>query len=296
LTAGIRIAIVGIEHETGAGPGRPSEAIKQDGEHSMTEQSVVAVSRAGTVGIIELARPDKFNCLSLAVFAAIEAAVDDFEKPGSAVRSIMICAQGKNFCTGADLDEVLALRRDIAKVQGFISTAHRAMKRLAASSLPVVAACQGLSLAGGFELMLACDVAIAARDARFGDQHAQYGLLPGFGASQRIPRLIGLRRAMDLFYSARWLDADTALQWGLVNRVVEPEALRQAAMDYCEMLATRSRIGLATMKRLARDGLEGSLEAGLKLEEEVVPGGLLEEDVTEGLAAFQARRPPQFSS
>ncbi|VVD28221.1 enoyl-CoA hydratase/isomerase family protein [Paraburkholderia dioscoreae] len=262
----------------------------------MTEPSVVAVSRAGTVGVIELARPEKFNCLSLAVFAAISAAVDAFETPESGVRSIMICAQGKNFCTGADLDEVLSLRQDIGEMRRFISTAHQTMKRLSTSSLPVVAACQGLSLAGGFELMLACDIAIAARDARFGDQHAQYGLLPGFGASQRIPRLIGLRRSMDLFFSARWLDAQTAQQWGLVNRVVEAGELRQAALDYCEELATRSRIGLATMKRLAREGLEGSLEAGLKLEEEVVSGGLLEEDVSEGLAAFQERRSPRFRS
>jgi enoyl-CoA hydratase len=262
----------------------------------MTEPSVVVVSRAGTVGVIELARPEKFNCLSLAVFAAIEAAVNAFEKPDAGVRSIMVCAQGKNFCTGADLDEVLSLRKDLDAMRRFISTAHRTMKRLSMSSLPVIAACQGLSLAGGFELMLACDIAIAAHDARFGDQHAQYGLLPGFGASQRIPRLIGLRRSMDLFFSARWLDAQTAREWGLVNQVVDAGELRQAALDYCERLATRSRIGLATMKRLAREGLEGSLEAGLKLEEEVVPRGLLEDDVTEGLAAFQARRAPQFRS
>jgi enoyl-CoA hydratase len=262
----------------------------------MTEPSVVAVSRVGSVGVIELARPEKFNCLSLAVFAAIEAAMDAFEQADSGVRSVLVCAQGKNFCTGADLDEVLSLRNDLGDMRRFISTAHRAMKRLSLSSLPVIAACQGLSLAGGFELMLACDIAIAARDARFGDQHAQYGLLPGFGASQRIPRLIGLRRSMDLFFSARWLDAQTAQEWGLVNQVVEAGELRQAALDYCERLATRSRIGLATMKRLAREGLEGSLEAGLRLEEDAVPGGLLEDDVTEGLAAFQARRAPQFRS
>lgn len=262
----------------------------------MTEQPVVNVSRHGSVGIVELARPARFNCLSLAVFAALEAAVTEFDAPGSDVRSILVCAQGKHFCTGADLHEVLALRGELAKLQHFIGTAHRVINRIAACSVPVVAACQGLSLAGGLELMLACDVVIAARDARFGDQHAQYGLLPGFGASQRIPRLIGLRRALDLFYSARWLDADTALQWGLVNQVVEPDALRQAALDYCEMIGTRSRIGIATMKRLAARGLDLSLADGLLLEETTVPAGLMEDDVTEGLSAFQARRPPRFTS
>jgi enoyl-CoA hydratase len=140
------------------------------------------------------------------------------------------------------------------------------------------------------------DVAFAARDARFGDQHAQYGLLPGFGGSQRLPRIVGIRRAMDLFYSARWIDADIALHWGLVNHVVEPEALASAALDYCTALAARSRPGLATMKRLARAGLEGTLDAGLAMEEREVVEGLLHADVTEGLEAFQARRPPRFEA
>ena len=258
--------------------------------------AVVVVMQAGPVGIIELARPEKFNCLSSAALAAIEAAFDRFEEPGSGVRAVLIRAQGKHFCTGADLTEVLELRTDAARLRRFIGTAHRVLKRLEASDLPVVAACQGLALAGGLELMLACDVVLAARDARFGDQHAQFGLLPGFGGSQRLPRIVGLRRGMDMFFSARWLDAETALQWGLVNQMVEPEALHAAALDYCNTLATRSRVGLATMKRFARQGMEGSLAAGLTLEEELVSVALLDADVSEGLAAFQARRTPQFKA
>ena len=142
--------------------------------------------------------------------------------------------------------------------------------------------------------MTACDVAFAARDARFGDQHAQYGLLPGFGGSQRLPRIVGVRRAMDLFLSARWIDAETALQWGLVNEVVEPGELHDAALAYCTALAGRSRSGLSTMKRLARQGLEGSLATGLAMEEDEVVAALLHDDVTEGLAAFRARRAPRF--
>ena len=143
---------------------------------------------------------------------------------------------------------------------------------------------------------MACDVAFAAEDARFGDQHAQYGLLPGFGGSQRLPRIVGVRRALDLFFSARWIDAETALQWGLVNYVVPPDALGDAALAYCQTLATRSRPGLATMKRFARAGLEGSLDAGLALEEASVVDGLLHADASEGLTAFRARRPPRFGS
>lgn len=262
----------------------------------MQEPTPLRVDRAGAVGILELARPDKYNALSIALTGALQSAFDDFERPDSGVRAVLLRAQGRNFCTGADLAEVLSLRGDADAVRRFIGPGHRAMRRIEASPLPVVVACQGLALAGGLELMMACDVAFAASDARFGDQHAQYGLLPGFGGSQRLPRIVGLRRAMDLFYSARWIDADTALQWGLVNHLVSPEALAGAALDYCTALADRSGPGVALMKRLARTGLEGTLDAGLAMEERDVTEGLLHGDVTEGLAAFQSRRPPRFEA
>jgi enoyl-CoA hydratase len=262
----------------------------------MSEISPIAVIREGAVGIVELARPEKFNCLSTPVFEAVDAAIDSFAETASGVRCVLVRAQGKHFCTGADLEEVLPLREDIAKLSRFISLAHRVLSRLGSMDLPVVAACQGLSLAGGLELMLACDVAFAAKDARFGDQHAQFGLLPGFGGSQRLPRIVGMRRALDLFFSARWIDADTALQWGLVNYVVEPGELHGEALAYCQTIATRSRVGLATMKRFARDGIDMPLADGLRMEENAVPAGLLEADAGEGLAAFMARRAPQFKS
>lgn len=260
----------------------------------MSEAPAVLVSQAQAVGIIELARPDKFNCLSLAVHAALEEALDKFESPGSGVRAVLVRAQGKNFCTGADLAEVKAMLGNAEALRAFTGAGHRALRRLAVSDLPVVAACQGLSLAGGIELMLACDVVFAADDARFGDQHAQFGLVPGWGGSQRLPRIIGPRRAMDLMLSARWIDAATALQWGLVNFVVTPDALADAALDYCTKLAARSPAGIATMKRLARQGLGGPLELGLQLEEEVASAALMHEDVSEGVAAFEARRTPAF--
>lgn len=262
----------------------------------MNEKFPLLVTRVGAVGIIELARPEKYNCLSVSVFSAMETAIDAFEQAGSGVRAILVRAEGKHFCTGADLDEVMSLRKDADMVRDFISHAHRVLMRLEASDLPVVAACQGLSLAGGIELMLACDVVFAAKDSRFGDQHAQFGLIPGFGGSQRLPRIVGLRRSLDLFFSGRWIDADTALQWGLVNYVVESDVLGRLALDYCDSLAARSRVGIASMKRFARLGLEDSLQSGLKLEEALASASLLEDDVTEGLAAFKERRAPRFKS
>lgn len=255
----------------------------------MNDAPPVLVGQDGAVGIIRLNRPDKFNCLSMDVLRRIAGALDRFEADGS-VRAVLIAAEGKQFCTGADLDEVQGLRDDRAKLAEFIATGHAALCRLEASPLPVVAAVQGLALAGGLELMMACDIAFAAASARFGDQHAQFGLIPGWGGSQRLPRLIGMRRAMDLFLSAAWIDANTAKDWGLVNRIAKDTVLRDDALAYCKALAERSRSGLATMKRLAREGIDRPLAEGLRLEQDIAPDALMSPDVTEGLAAFKARR------
>lgn len=257
------------------------------------EQAVTSTVRDG-VGIISLDRPDKYNCISTSLMAGVEDALDRFEADDE-VRVILLHGNGKVFCTGADLDEVLAARKSRPVLEAFIARIHAMLRRLEASPLPVAAAVHGLALAGGLEIVLACDVVFAAHSARIGDQHAQYGLVPGGGGTQRLPRLIGLRRALDLMYTNRWLDAAEAERWGLVNYVVEDDALFERALDYCRTLAGKSRSGLAAMKRLSRQGLEGSLDAGLALEQRDVVDALLSADTEEGLQAFQDRRKPNFA-
>lgn len=257
--------------------------------------SPITVAVDGPVGVIRLARPDRYNCLSSQTFAAIDAARIAFEAD-PAVRAILLCADGKNFCTGAELTEVKSVRADAADLTAFIERGHAALMALEASSLPVVAAVQGLCLAGGLELVLACDIVFAAEGARFGDQHAQYGLVPGWGGSQRLMRTIGLRRGLDLCFSAEWITAERACDWGLVNQVVAPDALYAASLRYCMTLSERSRAGIALMKKLARDGLQADLASGLRQEIAAVVPALTSADVTEGLAAFEARRKPVFQS
>jgi enoyl-CoA hydratase/carnithine racemase len=247
----------------------------------------------GAVGIIELARPDKFNCLSQTAWKQIDQARASFESNGT-VRAILVRAQGKHFCTGADLDEVKSIKSDKKALETFIACGMNALDRLEASPLPVVAAVKGLCLAGGMELMLGADVVFAARSAKMGDQHAQFGLLPGWGGSQRLTRTIGMRRAIDLMFSARWLDAEEAKSVGLVNYIVDDEVLHQEAMNYCTKLAERSRIGLREMKRLARESGQLMLRDGLASEAKVAVRHIMGDDVAEGLAAFEARRKPTF--
>lgn len=259
----------------------------------MSEESqVLAVSRHDAVAVLELARPDKFNCLNRALHQAIEAALDAAEADPTC-RALLIGAQGKHFCTGADLAEVQTLRA-AGRFDEFIALGHRVLCRLEASPLPVVIAVQGLCLAGGLELALAGDVILAAEGAKLGDQHAQFGLVPGWGGSQRLPRRVGLTRALDLMFSARWLAANEAQDWGLVAQVVPDAELRERALDYCTTLAARSRPGLAMMKRLAREGSDLSLADALALEQRLTLETMSGPDVEEGLAAFAQRRTPRF--
>lgn len=245
------------------------------------------------MAVLALNRPQRLNSLCLELLDDIEARLMAAEAADD-VYGVLIVAEGPHFCTGADLDEVSARRADYDRLADFIARGHEVLLRLEDCPLPVVAAVQGYCLAGGLELMMAADVVLAAEDARIGCQHARYGLVPGWGGTQRLARLVGLRRALELMYSARWLDADEARSWGLVNDVVPPAVLRERAIDLVSELSGRSRTGLAAMKRLARQGLDLPLQSALALERERVVDVLLGGDTAEGLAAFRERREPRF--
>ncbi len=259
----------------------------------MDAQSPVLVEREGAIGVVTLNRPDKFNCVSRGLADALLAAVRALEAD-PACRVLLLKANGRHFCTGADLDEVLAARTSRESLRAFLSAGHAALNALEASRLPVVGAIQGFCLAGGLEIAMVCDVVFAAASARFGDQHAQYGLIPGWGGTQRLPRLVGLRRAQHLMFSADRLEPAEARDWGLVNFVVEDTALLEQAMLYAQTLATRNPESIAAMKSLAHVGLDETLDNGITQELDCVVNALRSDNVSEGLAAFQARRKPAF--
>ena len=160
----------------------------------------------------------------------------------------------------------------------------------------MVGAIQGFCLAGGIEISLACDILFAAEDAVFGDQHANYGLIPGWGGSQRLPRVVGFRRALDLMFSGARVKAAEAKDWGMVNYISPTAELRSKALEYCHTLALKSSEGLSMMKELAYKGVDLELKQALALEVNEAVKGLQSDDVKEGLAAFGERREPVFKS
>ena len=207
---------------------------------------------------------------------------------------ILVNANGRAFCTGADLGEVIAARASESTITSYLGGVQTLFERFEASPLPVVAAVHGLALAGGLEMVLACDVVFAAETSRFGDQHSTYGLVPAAGGTQRLPHIVGVRRALDLMYSARKISATEAERYGLVNYVVSEDALATESMQYCRELAKKSPPGLAAMKQLCRKSLEVRLSEGLESEKTDVIPAIMGPEVDEGLAAFQARREPSW--
>ncbi len=257
----------------------------------MADGCIIA-SRDG-VGIIELARPDKYNCISLAMLDSILAGARAFEETDD-IRVVLIRGQGRNFCVGADLVELKSLRQSASELKQFLELGNSALNLIESLSKPVVAAVQGYCLAGGLELALACDLVIASEDSQFGDQHAEFGLYPGWGGARRMARLFGPRRSFDLMATARRIDARTAEAWGLANQVVDNAEIEEESWRVCKMLSARSAVGLLEMKkavlressRLPFDGGSNNIDISVNV--------IMGEDATEGIVAFEERRPPIF--
>lgn len=213
--------------------------------------------------VLTLNRPQAANALSLALRRELVRAITRFEAD-PAVRVLVLTGAGKAFCAGLDLKELGASDDPSAALAS--PPGDDPVVALRRFSGPVIAAVNGVAITGGFELALNCDVLLASTAARFADTHARVGVIPGWGLSQLLPRLLGPYRAKELSLTGNFLDAQRAEAWGLVNRVVAPEQLLAEALQLArDMLSVQPRM-LVQYKRLIDEGLQGSLAAGLALE------------------------------
>lgn len=245
---------------------------------------------------ITLNRPDALNSISPAMIDDLNAAMDSIEDRRQ-LCALSISGNGRAFCAGADLKAAKERMSgaDAAAVNSqFLDELRHLLLRLEAFPTPVIAAVNGLALAGGLELVMACDLVVAVESAKFGDAHANFGLVPGGGNSVRLPRKIGPTRAKELIYTGQFLPARQMMAWGLVNQVASDDSLTEALADLVGTLADKSPIGLRRMKRMIDDGQEQSLAAALRYELAINAQHAASYDREEGLAAFAEKRKPRF--
>jgi enoyl-CoA hydratase len=248
----------------------------------------------GGVARVILNRPSQMNAVSPELLEDLDRVCETVERDRR-VKVMTLTGAGRAFCAGADLKVVQELSPDPERWRGFMDLWHRVYNRIEALPQPVIAGVNGLALAGGLELMLVCDLAVADEGAKIGDQHANFGLVAGGGGSQRLPRVIGLRRAKELMLLGGWLGAREALQWGLVNRVAPAGQLSKTLDEVAGALAALSSSASRTVKTLANRALDVDLGAGLALEKALVADHMRSADAREGLRAFVEKRKPQFA-
>jgi enoyl-CoA hydratase/carnithine racemase len=242
---------------------------------------------------VALNRPAQLNAISPALLDALDRACDEIEKNDDA-RVVTLVGNGRIFCAGADLKVVQELSPDATRWREFMHQWRRVFDRVERLPKPVIAGVHGLALAGGLELVLVADLVVADAEARLGDQHANFGLIAGGGGSQRLPRVVGPRRAKELMLLGGWLSAEQALAWGLVNRVAPAGTLTVTVEEMAHQLADKSVSAARIAKLLVNRALDLDLATGLDLEAAEVARHMRGSDAAEGLAAFVAKRAPDF--
>jgi enoyl-CoA hydratase/carnithine racemase len=248
---------------------------------------------AGSVATLTINRPDKLNAIDSGVLAGILTALSGIEDNPS-IRALILRGSGRAFSAGGDLDEVAGLVRDRARFSAFLDYWHESLLTLQNSPLPSIAAVHGFAYAGGFELTQACDFVVMGSGTVLGDQHANFGLFPAGGSTQRLPRLVAPRVAKWMLMSGEAIDAQTALQLGLANRVVDDALIFSEAHDMATTLAAKSRTDNAAIKAAVYLGADRPLAEAIIAERPVALDQMASDDVQTGITAFRSRTDPVF--
>jgi methylglutaconyl-CoA hydratase len=256
----------------------------------VSQPTTVRVERTGAVATVTLARPEAANALSKALVADLRSALGDLAGDATLAAVILTGAGDKAFCAGADLKERRGLTLD--QTRGVLDELGALMNQVATFPRAVIAAINGAAFGGGLELALAADLRLAADNVQLGLTEVRLGIIPGAGGTQRLSRLCGVAVAKELILTGRRVDAATAVQLGIVGRVVPAADLMTAATAIAGEIALAGPLAVAQAKRAIDDGFGRPLAEGLAVERAAYEVVLTSEDRNEGLAAFAEKRPP----
>lgn len=256
----------------------------------MSEELMTLQVEAG-VATITLRRPKQLNALNRAVLTQLSSLLDKVVANND-VRALILCGEGKAFAAGADIKEMQSL--SATEAETFARLGQHVFSKLEQLAIPTVALIQGYALGGGLELAMACDIRVAAEGTKFGQPEVSLGVIPGFGGSQRLPRIIGQGRALNLLLTGDLIDAVVALHMGLITQVTNADELLSTGRSLAEKLAGLPPLALARVKQAVYGGAEVDLPTGLGLEASLFGLSFATEDQTEGMAAFVEKRKATF--
>ncbi len=258
------------------------------------EYENVKLSKERGIATIRLNRPDAMNALGRELVADLSSALIDVAGDPS-VKATVLRGEGRCFCAGADLKYFQEVFQNPSALRDYLVEINNVIFQVEDLPMPVIAVVHGFALAGGLELMMACDMALVADDARIGDQHVNFGLMPGGGSTIRLPRLAGPQRAMELLTTGRWLNGPEAVEWGLALRSAPVEELDGELEKLVAQLRGKSRPGLGWIKQVAHRGRDLTIRDGVAVEGMAFAQYVATSDhPAEGVQAFVEKRTPQF--
>jgi len=251
----------------------------------------IIVEKKEGVGLIKINRPNNLNALNKDTIFELTKAVEELEKDKS-IKVVILTGEGKAFIAGADIKQMKEMNSSEAKK--FAEMGHKLLMNIEKSRLPFIAAVNGYALGGGCEVMMACDICIAASSAKIGQPEINLGIHPGFGGTQRLPRLVGRMKAKELLLTGENIDANEAHRIGLVNMVVPDDKIMEEAEKIANKIASKSTVQTAFIKSLVNKGMEVDLKKACELEISYFSNSFQTEDQKEGMTAFLEKRKPNF--
>lgn len=258
----------------------------------MTSENILATVNDG-IGLITFNRPKSLNALNLETLDQLLQVLTNMEQTDD-VRVLVLTGSGeKSFVAGADISELATFTT--LQIKCVSQKGHEVLKKLEAMPQPVIAAVNGFALGGGLEIALACDFIYASKHAKLGLPEIKLGIIPGYGGTQRLPRLIGRNMAKEMIYTGKLISADTAKEIGLVNKVCPPESLMEEVMATAKGISAKGRVSLRAAKQTINIGMNVDLNSGTQLEENAFAVCFSSEDAQEGTHAFLEKREPEFT-
>ncbi|WP_066871502.1 short-chain-enoyl-CoA hydratase [Clostridium mediterraneense] len=254
----------------------------------------VLLEKEGNIAILTINRPKALNALNSETLQDLDKALEQLENESDIYAVILRGAGDKSFVAGADISEMKNLNEEQGKEFGLLG--NKVFRRLENLDKPVIAAISGFALGGGCELAMACDIRIASEKAKFAQPEAGLGITPGFGGTQRLPRLVGTGVAKEMIYTGRIVKADEALRIGLINKVVSPELLMEEAKKLADMISINAPIAVKLCKDAINRGTQVDIDSAIVIEANDFGKCFDTEDQKEGMSAFIERREKNFKN